>query len=54
MTILLRVAMGLILLFLALASYSYGFDTGIFVFIILGFSLEMAFWLNIFPLKRRS
>lgn len=54
MRILLRVLLGLVLLVLAIASYSYGFDSGMIVFIIMGFSLEMAFWFNIFPLKKRA
>ncbi len=40
------------LLCAAVASYSYGHKTGLFVFVVLGFAFEAAFWLGLFPLKR--
>ncbi|ARD46393.1 hypothetical protein [Colwellia sp. PAMC 21821] len=42
------------LLFLALASYSYGFSNGVFAFVALGIIFELAFWLKIFGKTQRS
>jgi len=41
------------LIFAALASYSYGNSTGIFVFVILGFIFEGLFWTGLFSNKRK-
>lgn len=48
-----RVLILLALLVAAIASYSVGSQTGMFAFIILGFLLEGAFWLGLFPAKKR-
>ena len=37
----------------ALACYSMGMQSGIFLFIILGFLLEGAFWFGLFARKRK-
>lgn len=37
----------------AIASYSAGNHTGMFIFVLLGFLLEGAFWFGLFPLKRK-
>ncbi len=44
----------LVLLIAAIAAYSAGSRTGMFAFIILGFALEAAFWLRLFPIKRKG
>lgn len=38
----------------AISSYSMGVESGIFLFVILGFVLEGAFWFGLFPIKRRK
>ncbi len=38
----------------ALSAYSYGNQTGVFLFVLLGFVLEAGFWFGFFPVKRRS
>ena len=38
----------------ALSAYSYGNQTGVFLFVFLGFVLEAGFWFGFFPVKRRS
>ncbi|WP_162558422.1 hypothetical protein [Saliniradius amylolyticus] len=43
----------LALLIAAISAYSVGSQTGMFVFIILGFILEAGFWLGLFPVRRR-
>ncbi|WP_199886132.1 hypothetical protein [Pseudoalteromonas sp. T1lg23B] len=48
-----RILIILFLLLAAVASYSYGSATGIFLFIILGFVFEMAFWFKVFPRKKK-
>ncbi|SNY43144.1 hypothetical protein SAMN06297280_0539 [Arsukibacterium tuosuense] len=40
------------LLVAAIFSYSLGSQTGMFIFVILGFVLEGAFWFGLFPFKR--
>ena len=40
------------LLVAALASYSFGHQTGVFFFVILGFAFEAGFWFGLFPIKR--
>lgn len=35
----------------AIASYSYGSSTGLFVFIIIGAIFELAFWFGVFSKK---
>jgi hypothetical protein len=40
------------LLVAAIALYSAGNQTGMFIFIVLGFLLEGAFWFGLFPMKR--
>ncbi len=42
------------LLLAAIASYSYGSQTSMFIFVILGFALEAAFWFRIFPIKKQN
>jgi hypothetical protein len=42
----------LVLIFTAISFYSYGNSTGMFIFIILGFIFEGAFWLKL--LKRKE
>ena len=38
----------------ALSAYSYGNQTGVFLFVLLGFVLEAGFWFGLFPIKRRN
>jgi len=38
----------------ALSAYSYGSQTGVFLFVVLGFVLEAGFWFGLFPIKRRD
>ena len=38
----------------ALSAYSYGNQTGVFLFVLLGFVLEAGFWFELFPIKRRN
>ena len=40
------------LIIAAIACYSYGSTTGLFIFIIAGFVFEMAFWFKVLPIKR--
>lgn len=40
-----------VLLFAALASYSYGFSEGVFIFVGLGIVFELLFWFKIFGKK---
>lgn len=40
-----------VLLFAALASYSYGFSEGVFIFVALGIVFELLFWFKIFGKK---
>ncbi|WP_181898462.1 hypothetical protein [Alteromonas aestuariivivens] len=42
------------LLVVAIGSYSYGNTTGLFIFVILGFAFEAAFWLKLFPIKNKA
>lgn len=42
----------LVVLFAAIGSYAMGVQSGVFVFIIIGFVLEMTFWLKLFPRKK--
>jgi type IV secretory pathway TrbL component len=43
----------LVLIFTAIVFYSYGNSTGMFIFIILGFLFEGAFWLTLFNRKKK-
>ncbi|WP_412970771.1 hypothetical protein [Glaciecola sp. MF2-115] len=43
----------LALIFIAISFYSYGNSTGMFIFIILGFLFEAAFWLKLFNRKKK-
>jgi type IV secretory pathway TrbL component len=43
----------LVLIFIAISFYSYGNSTGMFIFIILGFLFEGAFWLKLFNRKKK-
>lgn len=54
MSILTRVLILTVLVIAAIASYSYGISSGVFIFIISGFVLEMAFWFGVFPKKKKS
>ncbi|CAH9050755.1 hypothetical protein PSECIP111951_02135 [Pseudoalteromonas holothuriae] len=38
----------------AIASYTYSSTTGLFIFVMLGFTFEAAFWLKVFPNKKKS
>ncbi|WP_017445865.1 hypothetical protein [Gayadomonas joobiniege] len=49
-----RIVIALVLLVAAIASYSMGIQSGVFLFVILGFVLEGLFWLGLFPIKRRK
>lgn len=49
-----RIVIALVLLAAAIASYSKGIQSGVFLFIILGLVLEGAFWFGLFPIKRRK
>ena len=49
-----RVLIALVLLVAAIASYSMGIQSGVFLFIILGLVLEGAFWFGLFSTKRRN
>ena len=40
------------LLIAAIGSYSYGNTTGMFIFVLLGFALEVVFWFRLFPSKK--
>lgn len=42
------------LLLVAIALYSAGHQTGLFVLIVLGFALEAAFWFKLFTGKDKS
>jgi len=46
--------MAVLFIIAALSSYSFGNQTGSFIFIILGFLFETAFWLNLFPIKKKK
>ena len=37
----------------AIAAYSAGNRTGMFIFVLVGVLLEGAFWFGLFPLKRK-
>mgnify|MGYP006075591621 FL=1 len=43
----------LVLISTAIGFYSYGNSTGMFIFIILGFLFEGAFWLKLFNRKKK-
>lgn len=49
-----RIIIALFLLVAAIASYSMGIQSGVFLFIILGLVLEGAFWFGMFSAKRRN
>lgn len=49
-----RILIALALLVAAITSYSMGVHLGVFLFIILGFVLEGAFWFGLFSIKRRK
>jgi hypothetical protein len=44
----------LVLIFTAISFYSYGNSTGMFIFIVLGFLFEGAFWLKLFNRKKKQ
>ena len=54
MRILTRILIFFALIFAAIASYSYGVQSGFFAFIVLGFAFEAAFWLGLFPKKKKQ
>jgi len=54
MKTLFRILIAVLLIIAALSSYSFGNETGSFIFIVLGFIFEAAFWLNIFPFKKNK
>jgi len=43
-----------VFLLAALASYSAGSSTGVFLFVILGLVFECMFWFKLFPTKKKS
>ena len=49
-----RILIALVLLVAAITSYSMGIQSGVFLFVILGFILEGAFWFGLFPVKRQK
>ncbi|WP_419148898.1 hypothetical protein [Pseudoalteromonas 'SMAR'] len=49
-----RIIIMLALLIAAIAAYSQGISSGVFLFIALGFALEMLFWFKLFPNKRKK
>ena len=49
-----RILIAVILLMAAIASYSFGIQSGVFLFVVLGFILEGLFWLGLFPTKRQK
>ena len=49
-----RILIALVLLVAAITSYSMGIQSSVFLFVILGFVLEGAFWFGLFPVKRRN
>ncbi len=49
-----RVLILLALIITAIGFYSYGNSTGLFIFIILGFLFEGAFWLKLFKRKKTT
>ncbi|WP_170940659.1 hypothetical protein [Pseudoalteromonas sp. NBT06-2] len=54
MKVLFRMLIAVLLIITALSSYGFGNETGFFIFIVLGFIFEAAFWLNLFPFKKRK
>lgn len=54
MKVTIRIVLAFLLIIGALASYSFGHSSGMFVFIVLGLALEFGFWLNLFPIKRKK
>ena len=54
MKTLFRIVLGFVLLAAALAAYSYGHTTGMFLFIVAGFALEASFWFNLFPVSSKA
>jgi hypothetical protein len=54
MKTIIRLLMAVLFIIAALSSYSFGNQTGSFIFIILGFLFETAFWLNLFPIKKKK
>ena len=49
-----RILIALVFLIAAIASYSMGIQSGVFLFIILGLVLEGAFWFGLFSIKSRK
>ena len=54
MKTIIRLLMAVLFIIAALSSYSFGNQTGSFIFIILGFLFEAAFWLNLFPRNKKK
>jgi hypothetical protein len=54
MKLLYRWILVFVFLVAALASYSAGSSTGVFLFVILGFLFECGFWVKLFPTKKKS
>ena len=54
MKTIIRLLMAVFFIIAALSLYSFGNQTGSFIFMILGFLFEMAFWLNLFPIKKKN
>lgn len=49
-----RILIAFICLMAAIASYSFGIQSGVFLFVVLGFILEGLFWFGLFPTKRQK
>ncbi|ATD10354.1 hypothetical protein PPIS_b1367 [Pseudoalteromonas piscicida] len=49
-----RIAILLALLIGVIAAYSYSSHTGMFIFVILGVALEIAFWLKLIPRRNNK
>lgn len=54
MKTIIRLLMAVLFIIAALSLYSFGNQTGSFIFMILGLLFEMAFWLNLFPIKKKN
>ncbi|WP_018982615.1 hypothetical protein [Salinimonas chungwhensis] len=54
MNTLYRIVVALACLAAAFTAYSFGHETGMFVFVVAGFALEGAFWLKLFPTKKKT
>jgi hypothetical protein len=51
---LIRIILAFVFLMAALFCYSHGIASGTFAFVLLGIAFEAAFWLKLFPFKRKA